>query len=72
MAFFAMKDKVRLDGMLKHPPRELAARLNYHVLTQAKEYVYARDDLQRAYVEKHFRPPERQEREVFRRLRPEL
>jgi hypothetical protein len=72
VAFFAMKERARLERMLQHPPQDLAARLNYHVLSQAKEYVYAGDDSQRTCVEEHFRPPERQQREVFRRLRPEL
>lgn len=72
VAFFATKDPARLGRLLAHPPRGLVGRLNYHVLTQAKDFVYALDDSQRRYVEKHFKPPEQQEPERFRRLRPEL
>lgn len=72
VAFFAMKDPERLRRLLAHPPRELIGRLNLHIASQARAYVYARDELQRRFLEKYFKRPEEQPPETFRRLRPNV
>jgi hypothetical protein len=72
VAVFAMKDPQRLRDLLERPARDLVHGLNTNVVMQAKRFVYARDELQRAFVEQHFKTPERQQAETFRRLRPQL
>ncbi|MGM9481762.1 DUF4238 domain-containing protein [Roseateles sp. NT4] len=70
VAVFAMKDPQRLRRLLERPARDLVEGLNTNVVMQAKHFVYSRDELQRAFVERHFKRPEEQEAEAFRRLRP--
>jgi len=70
VAFFAMKGAESLQRLLDRPARDLVGRLNENILSQAREYVYARDELQRPFIEKHFRLPDAQPAETFRPLRP--
>lgn len=70
VAVFAMRDPEKLRRLLNQPARELIGRLNVHVVTQARTFVYARDNFQRSFVEKYFKSPDKQDAETFRRLRP--
>ena len=70
VAVFAMKDPHRLRQLLERSAQDLVEGLDTNVVMQARRFVYARDELQRAFVERHFRRPEEQQAETFRRLRP--
>ena len=70
VAFLAASDDARLHALLNRDSAELITRLNLHITSQARRYVYANDASQRAFIEQHFLRPEQQAKPAYRRLRP--